>query len=277
MEQIFDAAVLRERAAAHRALYAANEPFPHVVIDDFLAPEIAEGLLNAFPEPGTRAWTRFDADHEVKLQLSDEGVMNPFVRDVIAQLNGATFIDFLERLTDIDGLIPDPHLLGGGLHQIEPGGYLDVHADFNYHPRLRLDRRLNLLLYLNREWLDDYNGHLELWDTAMSGCQRRIAPLFNRCVIFTTTDFSYHGHPDPLRCPQGRTRKSLALYYYSNGRPAHEIASGEQADGHSTLFRARPGEHIRDKSSRSRRLKRTMRRLVPPIVVDMINVARGRH
>jgi Rps23 Pro-64 3,4-dihydroxylase Tpa1-like proline 4-hydroxylase len=93
-----------------------------------------------------------------------------------------------------------------------------VHADFNRHEKLNLDRRLNLLLYLNRDWKEEYGGHLQLWTRDMGRCVVKVLPVFNRCVVFSTTDFSYHGHPDPLTCPPGRTRKSIAMYYYTNGR-----------------------------------------------------------
>ncbi|HEV3383297.1 MAG TPA: 2OG-Fe(II) oxygenase [Gemmata sp.] len=131
--------------------------------------------------------------------------------------------------------MPDPHYEGGGLHQIEPGGFLKIHADFNYHTRLRLDRRINLIVYLNKDWQEDYNGHLELWDRNMTHCVHKILPAYNRCVVFSTTDWSYHGHPEKLTWPAGRTRKSLALYYYTNGRPEEE-----KSDAHGTLWQERP-------------------------------------
>jgi len=272
MDLIFSRDRLDRLAAANQRMYVSNDPFPHIVIDDFLPTEVAERILTAFPAPGTGLWYQFDDEHEIKLQISDETLLDPYVRDVLYQLNSSMFIEFLEHLTDIDGLVSDPHFEGGGLHQIQPGGFLNVHADFNFHPRLRLDRRLNLLIYFNKDWKDEYNGHLELWDREMNGCVKRIAPVFNRCVIFSTTDFSYHGHPDVLSCPQGMTRKSMALYYYSNGRPAEE-KSGE----HSTIFRVRPGEDLKGKSSRSRRLKRTVKKFVPPIVIEMLSAARRRE
>jgi Rps23 Pro-64 3,4-dihydroxylase Tpa1-like proline 4-hydroxylase len=113
-----------------------------------------------------------------------------------------------------------------------PGGFLKVHVDFNRHPLLNLDRRLNLLVYLNEDWRDEYGGHLELWPADMSRCERRILPVFNRTVVFSTTDASFHGHPAPLACPEGMSRKSVSFYYYTNGRPAHE-----GAEPHDTIFR----------------------------------------
>ncbi|NEN95926.1 MAG: 2OG-Fe(II) oxygenase, partial [Moorea sp. SIO3I7] len=152
-----------------------------------------------------------------------------------------------------------PHFVGGGLHQIEKGGYLKIHADFNRHTKLRLDRRLNLLIYLNKDWQEDYGGHFEMWDTEMTQSQKKILPVFNRCVIFSTTDFSYHGHPEPLTCPEGRTRKSLALYYYSNGRPAEELS---KSGDHSTLFKARPGEKLQLKKSPVTKVKNFLKKLI---------------
>ena len=122
------------------------------------------------------------------------------------------------------------------------------------------------MLYLNENWREEYGGHLELWDREMTRCVRRILPVFNRCVIFSTTDYSFHGHPDPLACPRGMTRKSLALYYYSNGRPVEETSAA-----HGTLMQSRPGEVIHGLNGRtvSGALKSAVRRFVPPIVGDL--------
>ena len=266
---IFDARHLQALAREHRQTYATNHPFPHIVIDNFLPEDVAERILSIFPSPKGSKWEEYDRKHEVKLQLSDDQRMDPYLREVLYQFNSSVVVNFLEELTGIDGLIPDPHFEGGGLHQIEPGGYLDVHVDFNFHHRLKLDRRLNLILYLNPDWKDEYNGHLELWNTDMTECVQRIAPVFNRCVVFSTTDFSYHGHPDVLRSPDGVTRKSLALYYYSNGRPAEE-----RSDAHSTVFQTRPGENSTAKVSGSRRMKRTLKRFIPPVVIDAVAAIR---
>jgi len=158
------------------------------------------------------------------------------MRHLLSDLNGMVFIDFLETLTGISGLVPDPHYQGGALHQILPGGRLEIHADFNRHKRLHLDRRLNVLIYFNKDWPESYGGNLELWDVNMTRCVKKAAPIFNRCVIFSTTSNSYHGHPEPLTCPDGRTRNSIAMYYYTNGRP-----ESETSEPHSTLWQKRPG------------------------------------
>lgn len=265
MEMIFDPDKLVRLGRRYKKQYAANEPFPHIVIDDFLPSHVVENLLAEFPTAASVPWDTWDSEHEVTLGLSDEKKMSEYTREVLQQFNCSVLLDFLEALTGIDGLISDPFLRGAGLHQTQPGGFLNIHVDFNYHPRLRLDRRINLLLFLNRDWKEEYNGHLELWNRDVTRCVQRIAPLFNRCVVFNTTDFSYHGSPDVLKSPKGMTRKSLTLYYYSNGRPAEE-RSGE----HTTLFRARPGEDLKQKYSRLKRVRRFARRLLPPVVLDVI-------
>src|SRR6185437_550489 len=176
-----------------------------------------------------------------------------------AELNSATFLQFLERLTGVDALIPDPYFFGGGLHQIEPGGFLKVHVDFSRHDTLHVDRRLNAIIYLNKDWEPAYGGALEFWDDEMTRPVQSILPVFNRCVVFSTVG-SNHGHPDPLACPPGRTRRSLALSYYRNDRSADE-----ELEDHESRYRERPGERIR-----SGRI--LMKRITPPILLD---AARG--
>lgn len=234
-----DSIELQNLAERLREQYSSAEPFPHVVIDDLFPEEILRTILSEFPRPGEIAWNEFANREEKKLASTAESQMGEATRFFLYQLNSSTFINFLETLTGIDGLIPDPHFWGGGLHQIKRGGYLKIHADFNRHEKLRLDRRLNLLLYLNQNWKEEYGGQLELWSRDMSRREQQVLPIFNRCVIFNITDYSFHGHPEPLTCPPELTRKSLALYYYSNGRPA-----GEAKNEHGTLFRKRPNEKL---------------------------------
>ena len=219
-------------AALHDA-YRTAQPFPHAVLDGLFDDEELDAVLAEFPSPEQMRWLRFDNPHEKKLGFFHAmSELSPRIRRFLDAMNGFEMLTFLEELTGIDGLIPDPYFGGGGLHQIEAGGYLKIHADFNVHPKLRLDRRLNMLIYLNRNWRDEYGGHLELWDASMRGCVQRILPVFNRTVIFSTTDTSFHGHPYPLTPPPGETRKSVSLYYYTAGRPQEERSAP-----HDTIFR----------------------------------------
>lgn len=213
-----------------RDSYQHAEPFPHIVIDGLFDDAVLEEIVADFPKPDETRWMRFDSATEKKLGYYHEhSTITDRVRRFLDALNGFEMLLFLESLTGIEGLIPDPYFGGGGLHQIEPGGFLKVHVDFNVHPKLRIDRRANMLVYLNKDWREEWGGYLELWDATQ--CRKKIAPLFNRTVIFSTTDRSFHGHPHPLASPPGVTRKSVSLYYYTAGRPEEERTSP-----HDTIF-----------------------------------------
>lgn len=253
-----------ERGREQHDRFCGNVPFRHIVMDDVLPPAVLDAVLSEFPSPEQASWQEFDKQTEVKLALADTTLMGPATRNLLAAFNGQVFIDFLEALTGIEGLLPDPHYGGGGLHQIRPGGFLKVHADFNRHQRLNVDRRLNALLYLNKNWDESYGGALELWNRDMTSVENAVLPVFNRLVVFATTDFAYHGHPEPLTCPPDRARRSMALYYYTNGRPDDEVARD-----HSTLFQRRPGERFRP----SRR--DSLKRWIPPAMADFISSRRA--
>jgi hypothetical protein len=252
--------------SAH-ATYINAKPYPHIVLDDFFDPTIVDGILDEFPKPNAIRWEKFDTGSEIKLACATDASFGPLTRLFLYHLNSITFLEFLSQVTGIDNLIPDPRFEGGGLHQIVRGGKLGVHADFNRHHVYDLDRRLNLLLYLNKNWREDYGGHLQLWDRNMTRCEAKVAPLFNRVMIFGTTDFTYHGHPDPLQCPEGMTRKSLALYYFTNGRPSEEV-TGE----HTTIFRARGPKDLRP--TIAQRARHLANDLIPPIIMRQIKRAR---
>ncbi|MGA3047840.1 MAG: 2OG-Fe(II) oxygenase [Terracidiphilus sp.] len=245
--------------------YKNNKPFPHIYIDNFLPAEAAEAALRDFPEPKQLAWSEFNSPNEKKLAFDVVERLPSSVRDVLYFLNSRPMIQFLEVLTGIQGVIPDPYYVGGGLHQIKRGGKLGVHADFNYHTKLKLDRRINLLIYMNKDWKEEYGGHFELWNRDMTCAEQKVLPLFNRCAIFSTTSTSFHGHPTPLACPPDRTRKSIATYYYSNGRPEEEAH-----EAHSTLFQETPGF----KRPVQNAVRRALHAVTPPIIADAIRRVR---
>lgn len=220
----------KELVGEHAAAYRTADPFPHVVLDDLFDAGLLQQILLEFDAMDRGTWHSSDKALERKWATEDIQHFGPTTRAFINQLNGGLFLNFLERLTGIQGLIADPHLRGGGLHEIRREGALGVHADFNLYPRLNVWRRLNLLLYLNQNWDPAWGGELELWDRTGTRKVKSIAPIFNRVVIFDTSNCSYHGHPHPLLCPPDRARKSIALYYYTAEKPTGEI------DPHTTIF-----------------------------------------
>ena len=242
------------RSLADRYQNAA--PFPHIVIDDFLDPEVLRGVLADFPSTQNKEF--FDREQErFKFQYQPHESSSGLVRNVFAELNSQAFLGFLEELTGFKGLISDPYFDGGGLHETKRGGHLGVHADFNIHGRLNVERKLNLLVYLNEDWEDDYGGQLELWDREMKSCAVRVKPVFGRAVIFNTALDSFHGHPDPLNCPPERSRRSIATYYYS--APEEGVTALPKR---TTNFRARP--ESADKSDWQIRRHHFVNDWVPP-------------
>ena len=218
--------------------YRSAEPFPHIVLEDFLTEESLKKALQEFPDVNSGDWIHYLHINEKKYGKNNPKQFGPAVRQVIDELNSPAFVSFLTRLTGIEGLFADPSLEGGGLHQSPRGGFLNIHADFNVHPHHRnWRRRMNALIYLNKDWQDSYGGHLELWDQAMKKCVEKVSPVLNRCVIFNTNEDAYHGHPLPLTCPENKTRKSIALYYFSKEKNAPKVRSTE--------YRARPGDGIK--------------------------------
>lgn len=201
--------------------YAAATPFPNAIIDDFLPPEALALALKAFPPMTDRSWKLPVHEHAVnkyvtaydKQRLKDP-LFNDSARCLFSHLMAGSFLFFLELLTRIKGIMPDPYFVEGGFHCVGNGGKLDVHADFTHHMGLGLQRRINLLLYLNEDWKPEYGGGLGLYDQQLNR-KVYIAPILNRCVIFNTSYISYHGHPEPMNLPEGVMRKSVALYYYT--------------------------------------------------------------
>jgi hypothetical protein len=273
---LLDPPMLDALAAERADAYQAAQPYPHGVFDGLIPADVISACVAEFPSSEQTSWDLYHDDGRTKkLALSDEAQMGPVTRQLIAQFNGPTMVRFLERLTGIDGLVPDPGLLGGGLHQLEPGGFLDIHADFNHHPKLQLDRRLNVLLYLNEGWQEQWGGQFELWDEQMQSCVESVLPSAGRLVCFSTTSTSYHGNPHPVACPPGMARRSLAFYYYTNGRP-----DSERRPAHSTLYR-NPGQASTPATARSdvarQRARELARDLIPPVLVRAARRVRRRR
>ena len=257
-------------ATASKGAYQHAAPFPNIHFSNFFDDAFLNRVLEEFPDlSATRDAKRYNNHNEVKLAGIGEQTFGFPTKLLVHYLNSEPFLLFLQELTGIrETLLPDPYLEGGGHHEIKSGGLLKIHADFNKSRRSGLDRRINVLVYLNKDWQDSWGGHFELWDKDMKGCVASIPPYFNTMAIFSTTDFSFHGHPDALACPPDRSRKSIALYYYSNGRPASEISDREE---HGTLFRGRAG--VAD-DARTSTLKNIARDWLPPVITRALRKKR---
>ena len=217
-----------------RKSYQSKTPFRYLVIDNILNEDGAKEVHEQYPAIKDGEWdgtTYIDQKNKFEKRVFEK---NSCMQNVFDELNSDEFLQWLNYITDIkEPLISDPSLFGGGLHQSINGAFLNVHIDYNIHPETKFHRRLNVLIYMNQDWKDEYEGHLELWE--INDNQKRllekITPKFNRFVVFETNEISFHGHPKLLNIPADVSRKSLATYYYTNTRPFSEIA-----DEHNTRY-----------------------------------------
>lgn len=263
----------RRIGEAHAPTYCFAEPFPHIVLDNFLPRAIAQLALDHFPQgslPSDRVFeSGYAGLHKRQILPAD---CDADARALFHFFNSQPMLEFLEGLSAIEALIPDPYFNGGGFHETTRGGKLGVHADFRINDRLHLHRRMNVIVYLNEHWQDDYGGFLELWDRKMTRVCDSVAPIFNRCVIFNTDADSYHGHPDPLTCPDGMSRRSLALYYYTASKAIYN-----EVPNMGTMYQARPGEQ-EEVRREAEQLKRDqyLRQWVPPALLRYAYALRRR-
>jgi Rps23 Pro-64 3,4-dihydroxylase Tpa1-like proline 4-hydroxylase len=253
-----------DRDALRREFVDAS-PFPFVKIENFLEPAFAEEVAKALPSFDIavgQGHTFKTVNEKKKVQIEDSSLFPEPVKRLHEALASPALLADLSYITGIPKLLADPELRGGGIHVTGPGGRLDVHVDFNYFRDLKLHRRVNLLLYLNPVWNEEWGGHLQLWDREVRRCRQEFAPLLNRCVIFETSNKSFHGvrpvtHGAPI------PRHSFAAYYYTVEAPADWTGTV-----HSTIFRARPEERERMRGyflmpveAMTRRLKGGVRRI----------------
>ena len=232
---------LRNYALKKREIYQKGKPYPHIVIKNFFNKNFLSQILSEFPDLSKiKSSNNYNNKNEIKFANNKKRYFKKNTKIFFDYLNSKNFIDFIQKLASInEKLLPDRKLNGGGLHEIKRGGVLKIHTDFNKHPTKNIDRRINVLIYLNKKWKKNYGGNLELWDKDMKKCVKKISPLFNTVVIFSTNDFTNHGHPNPLKCPKTISRKSIATYYFSKGRPISEVIKIKK---NTTAFKNRQGE-----------------------------------
>lgn len=193
-------------------------PYRHVIIEDFLETDVAKAVEAGFAVALAHKDPAAPKAHKDVLHKTGTpkwDTMTPVQVEALKAVNAERFTDYLQKLTGVDKIHSDPDLNGGGLHSSKRGGFLNVHTDFNFHPKTGLLRRLNLIVYLNQEWREEWGGALELWNQTVTKCEGKFYPKFNRAILFETSEISFHGHPVPMTCPDDVTRKSIALYYYS--------------------------------------------------------------
>ena len=240
-----------------KSQYNNNEPFPHIAIDNLFPEEMIEALLQDFPKIPLQSDKNYDRFYERGKRSINPLYCANRAKIIFNFLNSEPFLQFLEGITGIDGLIPDPYFKGGGYHETCRDGRLGIHADFRLQQHMHLERRINLLIYLNKDWQTSYGGDLELWSRNMAKVEKKIAPIFGRSVLFNTDKTSFHGHPDPLTVPEEITRKSVALYYYTASKLIYQ-----EVDQSGTNFQPRnESEKIASTSRYKRSFSTNLRRI----------------
>ena len=220
-----------------------SQPVKNFMIENFLDEDFANEVYECFPsfqeakQLGMN--TASTVNEQNKYQVTDSSVFKPPLLKLHEMLQSPYFCDLLSHVFDIPKIIADPELIGGGIHQTGPRGHLDVHVDFNYIKDRQLFRRMNILIYFNKDWQDDWGGNIELWDKDVKNCVHSFTPVFNRCVMFETNEISYHG-VTAVKCPESTARRSFAGYYYTVDEP-----EWWEGNAHSTLFKARPDEKMK--------------------------------
>ena len=223
-----------DKAAELTEQYLEAQPFPHIIIDQCWNENELNQAVDEIENLPEEIWIKHQdpTAKEMIVQKCKMGLNMPYmleghcptIEKIMHHMNSQNTLQILSKLTGIPNLVSDPYNLGGGVHRIKNGGKLSIHADFNLHPKTKLHRRVNVLIFLNRNWQTNWNGDLELWDHQLKQMHHKISPLFNKMVVFNITDQALHGHPLPLQCPPDRSRFSLAFYYYTKERPEKEKA-----------------------------------------------------
>jgi len=245
----------KEIGARLAAQYKGRKPYDYGCFDNFLPLEILERVREEALSMGSKDPEHASGNEKLKTSFTPDYLPN-YTKAVFHALNSRPFIQFLEQMSGIKGLIPDPYFQGGGIHRTETGGFLGIHADFDHHPLMNLERRMNVLIYLNPDWKDEYGGSFEVWTNDMSQKVAGFAPVMNRMCCFSTGRDTMHGNPEAVNHPRNEPRLSIALYYYTatwqEGRTAQ-----------STVFKQRPGK---GDAKSNEAVLRVVRDLVPPLI-----------
>jgi 2OG-Fe(II) oxygenase superfamily len=236
-----------------------GKPFRHLVIDDMFSDDMLDKLVEEIPLITRGHWVYENNERLRTYNLRSAVELGDVGFQLIAFLHSAAFLYFLSELTGIWELLPDPYLQGGGYHVMPIGGKFDVHVDRNTAYETGLNRRLSLIVYLNKNWKHEYGGQLELWNGDATRCEEIIEPLFNRTVLFEIVEKGYHGIPKHIACPKGRSRDCFLVYYHT-ARAAGEDA----APPHTSIY----GPSLYEKKGSATR--KFFRGLTPPVLLQAL-------
>ena len=220
-------------------------PFDHIIIPDFINRDYYHEIESKIPSTPEKTWWKYENPVEVKYALDDLNTMHPAIRNVFYSLSHDNTIDRFKKIFNIPDLEYDPYCHGAGLHMHPRYGRLNMHIDYEIHPISNKQRRLNVILYLNDEWNQEWNGDTQLWDETVSNCVVKSYPKKNTAIIFVTTEQSWHGVPNIIMCPNDIYRKTLAFYYVSdikNEKNIDKLGANENGFRKKAVFVKRPSD-----------------------------------
>jgi hypothetical protein len=250
------------RREEYHAAFGEAKPFKHIVFENLFSDVLLDEILKEFDQRRPVDLLKHNNGLEKKIGTRPNALLGPASQAYFNAIHSGLFVAFLTEITGIKGLLPDPQLLNGGLHEVPHGGAFVAHVDFKKHSVTQLDNRLVLLTYVNRGWEDSYGGELELYDGETKKCVKTITPVFGRSVLLYHSPLSWHGHSVPVNAPDRRSRKSLAAYYYSNGRD--DVAASDylriEEDGSVPMWPT--------PVSMSEKVKIGLKQLTPPIFMN---------
>lgn len=251
-----ETSIVKKIGAEYAERYQSGTPYNHICIDNFFPEEVLESVTKDLEELPQSEESYARAQENLKSSYIPERLPT-YSKNLFYALNSRSFLQFLEEMTGIPALIPDPYFMGAGIHKTLNGGHLDIHADFNLHKQMNVERRLNVLIYLNKDWREEYGGSFEIWDNDMTQKMSSFVPQYNRMVCFSTGSDTFHGNPETVNHPDGEPRQSIALYYYTATWDATRKS-------HTTLFKPRPG--TADTKDRQVARHAMLENVLPPFV-----------
>jgi len=262
VDEVLNHEMLTDKSVAQLSeAFRNNSPYPHLVVDGLFSPVLLQEMNAEFDRLKWNNWRSIQDREEIKRGTLPNTRFGLATELYFQTIYSGVFVDFVKCLTRIDGLIGDPELYNAGLHEIPSGGHFRLHTDFTHHPTTELNNRLVVITYLNEGWTYEYGGRLELWDPDIEQRVQEVVPVLGRTIFLGQTRRSVHGHPNPVVAPNGRTRRSAAAYFYSNG-----IKEGDETMSLKT-------EYFKTDNARFRNQQR-VRQFVPPIVLELMRQLR---
>jgi len=254
----------KTRLALRDALIKAD-PFPHLVIDGLFSADLLELIVDEFDQMTPAYWRHSKCPDESTRRARFDASLPPAADLYFNKIYSKEFVAFLCEILGVETLIPDPELIGGGLHESRAGDWFNIHVDFVRHGKTRLKNEMVMITYLNKDWREEYGGALELWDSKTRTCAKTVVPVFGRTIIMKHTETSLHGHTKPICAPDDRPRRSIAAYYYGS----RQKVEATQRDRLASKF-------LQPRMTPVAKAKMVARLISPPILIEGVKLARAK-